>query len=117
MVLMNNQQYYDKYKRNKEAKKFYNSTAWRKCREYVLKRDNYLCQRCLRRGIIQPADVVHHKEHLEDNPAKALDPENLESLCNACHNEEHPEKGQKAKSEKKTRKVRVIKSEANPLII
>jgi len=113
---MNSHQYYDKYKRNKEAKKFYNSAAWRKCREYVLKRDNYLCQRCLRKGIIQAADVVHHKEHLEDNPEKALDPENLESLCNACHNEEHPEKGQKAasKEEKKaSNKIKVIHSKPN----
>ena len=115
---MYSNQYYDKYKRNKEAKKFYNSTAWRKCREYVLKRDNYLCQRCLRKGIIQAADVVHHKEHLEDNPAKALDPENLESLCDACHNEEHPEKGWKAagkhKKEKQiSNKIRVIHSKPN----
>jgi 5-methylcytosine-specific restriction protein A len=113
---MNSNQYYDKYKRNKEAKKFYNSAAWRKCREYVLKRDNYLCQRCLRRGVIEPADAVHHKEHLQDHLEKALDPENLESLCNACHNEEHPEKGQKAKAEKKPRKVRIIKSKASPSI-
>jgi 5-methylcytosine-specific restriction enzyme A len=116
--MMNQQQYYDKYKRNKEAKKFYNSAAWRKCREYVLKRDNYLCQRCLRKGILRAADVVHHKEHLEDNPEKALNPENLESLCHACHNEEHPEKGkkQKQKENEKTRKIRVIKAKANPMI-
>jgi 5-methylcytosine-specific restriction enzyme A len=116
VVLMNSHQYYDKYKRNKEAKKFYNSTTWRKCREYVLKRDNYLCQRCLRKGILRAADVVHHKEHLEDNPEKALNPENLESLCHACHNEEHPEKGQKPKTNEKKSKIRVIKSKANPMI-
>jgi 5-methylcytosine-specific restriction enzyme A len=113
---MNSHQYYDKYKRDKEAKKFYNSTAWRKCREYVLKRDNYLCQRCLKKGIIKPADVVHHKEHLRDDLDKAFDPENLESLCNACHNQEHPEKGQKVKTEQKQKKIRVIKSKANPVI-
>nr|WP_152623361.1 HNH endonuclease [Aneurinibacillus migulanus] len=117
MLSRNSEQdrYYDKYKRNKEAKRFYDSAAWRKCRDYVLKRDNYLCQPCLKQSMkLKPADTVHHIKHFDEAPELALDPDNLECVCNACHNRLHPEKGQgKAKEKSKQRKVRVIQVEAN----
>lgn len=75
------------------AKSFYNSIEWKNTREYILKRDKYLC-RCGR-----PAEEVHHKIHLSpDNigdPRITMNPENLVSLCKACHFEEH--KGEHAK--------------------
>jgi len=43
---MNNNQYYDKYKRNEESRSFYKSKAWEKVRELALQRDDYLCQDC-----------------------------------------------------------------------
>jgi 5-methylcytosine-specific restriction protein A len=76
--------------KHKITNPFYLSQAWRKCREEILLRDNYLCQHCLRRKKITPADMVHHIKPLEDYPALALDPNNLISLCNLCHNREHP---------------------------
>ena len=80
-------------KHEMNSKQFYRSRQWQRKREKVLKRDRYLCQRCLRYGRRRAATVVHHKKHLEDHPELALDDENLVSLCNECHNAEHPEKG------------------------
>lgn len=105
---------YDKYKRNQEAKRFYNSAAWIKCRESVLIRDDYLCQECLKQGILTPADMVHHIKHFLDYPELALDEDNLTSLCNPCHNKEHPEKGGGQKKGKP--KIAVVEFGANPEI-
>ena len=70
------------------AKTFYKSKAWQECREFILMRDAYLCTRC---G--GPAEEVHHKERLTPNNISdarvSLNPENLISLCRACHFEEH----------------------------
>lgn len=115
---MNSQQYYDKYKRDLEARSFYKSKAWERCRTLSLERDNYLCQRCLRRGMITAADVVHHIKELKNHPELALDLENLESLCHPCHNKEHPEKGEKPKVEMKHKTTaKVIESQSNPDIL
>lgn len=109
---MGKQAYYNKYKRNKEAKKFYNSVAWKKVRTMALIRDNYLCQECMRKKKIKPADMVHHIKELEDYPDLGLVLENLESLCNPCHNGEHPDRGSK-KDVKVNKKIRVVTSKAN----
>lgn len=75
------------------AVKFYSSTAWKSCREYVKSRDAYICQDCLRRGLYQPAEEVHHiteltPENISD-PAISLNPDNLVSLCKECHKARH----------------------------
>ena len=78
---------------------FYKSKAWLRKRKKILRRDKYLCVRCKRYGrrgrdgLPVAAEIVHHKIPLEVDPSKKLDDENLESLCKACHNKEHPEKG------------------------
>ncbi|MBU8800510.1 HNH endonuclease signature motif containing protein [Bacillus licheniformis] len=109
--------YYDRHKRDLEARAFYKSTAWAKCRALVLKRDHHLCQDCLANKTITKAETVHHIKELREYPELALDASNLVSLCNPCHNKRHPEKGQKsAKTERKQRKIRVVKTEANPEI-
>lgn len=70
------------------SKSFYHSKEWQKVREYVLKRDLYLCVKC---GA--PAEEVHHKKHLSPknigDPSITLNPDNLASLCKACHFMEH----------------------------
>lgn len=70
------------------AKLFYKSKAWRDCRAaFVLSRFG-LCERC---G--QPGDIVHHKIKLTpsniNKPNVALNWDNLELLCQDCHNREH----------------------------
>jgi len=113
MTNYNSNKYYDKYKRNQEARVFYKSAAWEKVRKLALIRDNYLCQECLRNGMITKADVVHHIKELKDYPELALVLDNLECLCHSCHNKEHPEKGKK---EKKTipKSIKIVDSNHNP---
>jgi 5-methylcytosine-specific restriction enzyme A len=115
---MNHNRFYDKYKRDRESKKFYKSKAWQHCRQRVLVRDNHLCQTCLKNGKLTAADMVHHIEELKDKPDLALKEDNLISLCNSCHNKEHPDKSYKGKHTKKSkRKIRVIESKANDEVI
>ena len=77
----------------KEQKAFYKSKAWQKCREEYISKVGGLCERCLRRGIIKPGYIVHHKEYI--TPENLTDPEialcfdNLEYVCLTCHNKEH----------------------------
>lgn len=70
------------------AKSFYLSTAWRKTRDYILKRDFGLCVRCGK-----PGEIVHHKIHLTreniNDPDITLSEDNLETLCRECHAIEH----------------------------
>lgn len=70
------------------SKAFYNSKEWKVTREYILKRDSYLCVNC---G--HPAEEVHHIIHLSPknigDVSVTMNPENLKSLCRDCHFEEH----------------------------
>lgn len=72
------------------AKSFYKSKDWQDTRELIMKRDNYLCQKC---G--SPAEEVHHKIHLSPSNigdvSITLNPDNLVSLCRDCHFAEHRE--------------------------
>lgn len=78
--------------RDDKLVKFYQSTRWRYLRAHRLKHDNFECQLCKAEGKATRARMVHHIEHVRDNPMLALDFNNLLSLCNTCHNKEHPEK-------------------------
>lgn len=71
----------------------YRKAAWQRVRQMALSRDNGLCTRCYKQGIIKRADVVHHIIYLTTDATKAFDVNNLECLCHACHNKEHDEKG------------------------
>ena len=80
-------------KRRAKLKKFYNTAKWQKARELALMRDKYLCVMCYQQGNVIPAEVVHHKIHLNesnvDNPSIALNLDNLISLCSDHHAEVH----------------------------
>jgi len=80
-----------------EIEAFYTSWIWRKCRKAFAESKGNLCERCLRRGVIQPGSKdkpleVHHKTPLTTenikNPDIALGWNNLELLCKACHDQE-----------------------------
>lgn len=77
------------------AKSFYKSKAWQETRAWVLHRDGMACVRCRERGLIIPAEEVHHIIHLtKDNIGDkkiSLNPDNLISLCYSCHKKEHEE--------------------------
>lgn len=73
-------------------KAFYNNSLWEKVRAEALERDNNECQKCKGKGLYSKAQCVHHKEHVRKRPDLALTLDNVISLCNSCHDEEHPEK-------------------------
>ncbi|WP_232317039.1 HNH endonuclease signature motif containing protein [Paenibacillus sp. D9] len=77
-------------------------------------RDHYLCQICLRKEKLTSANTVHHIKPLETHPELALETDNLESICPACHNKEHTEKGAGKKHEpNRQRRAAVVKEKAN----
>jgi 5-methylcytosine-specific restriction protein A len=63
---------------------FYLSPEWRNLRELKLSM-NPICERCIKIDRITPAKEVHHKIDITEDPFKALDINNLESLCKRCH--------------------------------
>ncbi len=75
------------------AKTFYKSKTWQACRAAYIKKVGGLCERCLAKGMIVPAVIVHHKiyigpENIND-PTVTLNWDNLEALCRDCHADEH----------------------------
>ena len=77
----------------KWAQKFYLSKAWKQCREGYILSVNGLCERCLSRQKMRPGKILHHIKYLTptniNDPYVTLNWENLEYLCQDCHNEEH----------------------------
>lgn len=72
---------------------FYKSKEWQRCRETYLASVGYFCERCKAKGLYEPAKIVHHKIYLTQanykDPSVALNLDNLEALCQRCHNSEH----------------------------
>ena len=70
---------------------FYNSKAWEDCRLAFMRSKFFICERC---G--GAATIAHHKTYLTpaniNNPDITLNWENLEALCQDCHNKEHQSK-------------------------
>lgn len=75
------------------AKGFYKSAAWKRARQQVITRANGLCERCIAKGIYKPGYIVHHKEYITpgniNNADITLNLDNLEYVCEDCHNKEH----------------------------
>ena len=75
------------------SKRLYKSAAWQACRTAYIKKVGGLCERCFKEGKIVPGVIVHHKIYLTpenvNEPRITLNFDNLELLCEACHNKEH----------------------------
>lgn len=75
---------------------FYDSEAWKNCREAYRKSRAGLCERCLRNGVVRAGRIVHHKIHLDESniadPNVTLNWDNLELVCMDCHAAEHGSK-------------------------
>lgn len=71
------------------AKKFYASSVWKKNRELYIISVNGICERCNHRA----GKIVHHKKYLTPQNLNdtdiSLNFNNLELLCQDCHNDEH----------------------------
>ena len=67
------------------SKSFYNSTAWKKLRLYICESRFWTCEECGEYG-----DQVHHIIEITpeniNNPNITLNEENLQLLCEECHN-------------------------------
>lgn len=79
------------------AEDFYNSERWRACRDGFLKSAGYLCSRCSTPDNPTAAKIAHHKIYLTreniGDPEVSLSWDNLEALCQQCHNKEHHRTG------------------------
>ena len=79
------------------AEWFYNSQSWEACRDGFLASKGWLCERCSTQDNPIPAKIAHHKIYLTRNnindPWITLNWNNLEALCQDCHNREHHRKG------------------------
>lgn len=68
--------------------RFYKSKEWRRVSTAYMISKNYVCERCGR-----PASICHHKKYLNavnvNDPTISLSFDNLECLCQDCHNKEH----------------------------
>lgn len=75
------------------AKEFYKSQAWKNTSTQYRQSVGGLCERCKAKGLITPAEIVHHKIHITPHnildESITLDWNNLEALCRECHGEEH----------------------------
>lgn len=81
---------------------FYTSRQWERTRLEVLVYDKYECQLCKARGKYTKAVMVHHVSHLRTHPGLALSMwytdecgnqcRQLLSLCERCHELQHPER-------------------------
>jgi 5-methylcytosine-specific restriction endonuclease McrA len=75
------------------AEQFYNSAAWHDCREAYMQSAGYICERCGTAGDPVAADIVHHRIYIDrgnvHDPNVTLSFDNLEALCQTCHNREH----------------------------
>lgn len=69
---------------------------WQKKRKVILKRDDWMCQECLRNGIYtQGTDVDHIKpKHLGGTDEES----NLELLCRECHKVKTQRESQNARN-------------------
>lgn len=74
-------------------KNFYNSATWVSCSKSYLSCVNGLCEICLAEGRLTPARLVHHKVHMNAEtvqvPELAYGFDNLQALCQDCHNRVH----------------------------
>ena len=76
-----------------EQAQFYKTKAWQNCRDAYFRKVGGLCEKCKANGLIVPAEIIHHKVHLNAvniyDPTVTLNPDNLEALCRNCHGAEH----------------------------
>ena len=78
---------YNRQQRDKKAQSFYNSQAWRKLSKRILAIDGCDVYLYKTRGIIEPAEAVHHIIPLADDQSKSLTVSNLMSLSASSHSQ------------------------------
>lgn len=67
------------------AKQFYDSKAWKKCRESYISKVHGVCEWCGNPGYIVDHIIELTPENISD-PNITLNHDNLQYLCLSCHN-------------------------------
>ena len=62
----------------------YSTVRWAKVRAIKLGRQP-MCERCLEEGRLTQGEIVHHIVEVSQDKSKALDIDNLQTLCRKCH--------------------------------
>ena len=90
----NKKVYRQRMERSKQAEhdynRFYKTAAWRHLSHAMLVQ-HPICQSCHEKGIIKMANLVDHIVPIREDWSKRLDPNNLQTLCYACHTEKTKE--------------------------
>lgn len=78
--------YMRQYQRNEKDNPL-KTARWTKLRQYVLKRDGYLCQRCLHKyGKLNPIELqAHHIKSRKNYPDLVFEERNILTLCKTCN--------------------------------
>lgn len=75
------------------AGSFYQSKAWMETRKAYASSVGWLCEECLKKGLMTPGKVVHHIQPLTPenitDPNITLDWSNLKLVCQDCHAKIH----------------------------
>ena len=84
------------------AVSFYRSKSWERTRAAYMRSivdtdrgpcPPGMCERCFSKGILKPAEIVHHIRHLDPvsihDPNVSLAFSNLMRVCRGCHAELH----------------------------
>lgn len=78
----------DYAKRKDQYQMFYRSTGWKQLSRRYKQAYPY-CEECYSRGVIRPAEICDHITPIKDDWSKRLNFNNLQSLCNECHEKKH----------------------------
>ncbi|MGX7039486.1 HNH endonuclease [Vagococcus fessus] len=70
-----------RWKNKNDYMKFYNSKQWKMLREDVLIENFYTCSQCGREG-----NIGDHIIPVEEDWNKRLDKNNIQVMCQSCHN-------------------------------
>lgn len=82
-----------------QGKAIYKSSWWLRLRAAQLAKEPH-CRMCAVNGIITPANTVDHIVEISQG-GKFDDPDNLQSLCQACHNVKTAKEAVKRRKKKK----------------
>jgi 5-methylcytosine-specific restriction enzyme A len=78
--------YMREYQRNDKDNPL-KTTRWAKLRKHILKRDSYLCQRCMHKYNILNSNELqaHHIRSRKNYPELVFEQENIITLCKTCN--------------------------------
>ena len=81
--------------RTEDNSKFYKSRAWQKI-GLRHRMEEPLCRQCKKMGIDTPGQLTDHIKPISEGGSKT-DRNNLQTLCNTCHNRKSGSEGHKDK--------------------